>query len=417
MMRFLHLADVHLDTPFAGRSPALRARLRQASRDALERAVDCALSEKVDAVLIAGDLFDGSRLSFETERFLLEQFARLEGARLPVIYATGNHDPGRAGARASQLAWPANVTVVPDERPQRIAVRRADGSVIGYVTAAGHAGPSEQRDLAATFPTPRGPLAEVALLHAQVVGSRRSDEHRAYAPTSLETLARSGYDYWALGHVHTRQEVAAVPAAHYPGNLQGRTHAEAGPRGGLLVEVADGRVSVEFRPFAPVRWETLEVRDPADAHTLDGLVRAVRRRWHDVRSDAPDADAEWMIRVALSGGCPLWQVLARPEERDTLGRELREVLGALDVEVQLDGLHAPVDVEAHRDREDVLGVTIRRLRDLARQDGALPEGLGSELAGWNGDDPAELGRYVASLLDDAEGELAARMLTSDGQER
>ncbi len=76
-MRFLHVADVHLDTSFAGRSEAVRRRLREASREAFRRAVDVALQEEVDAVLIAGDLFDGDRLSFETERFLLEQVGRL----------------------------------------------------------------------------------------------------------------------------------------------------------------------------------------------------------------------------------------------------------------------------------------------------------------------------------------------------
>ncbi len=417
MLRLLHLADVHLDTPFAGRSPTLRARLRQASRDAFQRAVDVALAEKVDAVLLAGDLFDGSRLSFETERFLLDQLGRLDDASVPVVYATGNHDPGRAGARTALLEWPANVTLVPDEQPRRVAIRRRDGAVAGYVTAAGHAGPNETRDLAAGLPSPQGALPEVALLHTQVVGARRADDHRPYAPTTVETFARSGFDYWALGHVHTRQEVSAAPAAHYPGNLQGRTHAEAGARGGLLVEVGHGVASVEFRPLAAVRWETVEVRDPVEAHTLDGLVRAVLEPWAAARRADPDPDADWMVRVILQGGCPLWQDLARPGEAETLARELRESLGALDVELHLGALHAPVDADAHADRDDVLGVAIRRLRALAREEGPLPPDLETELAGWAGDAPDDLRRYVASLLDDADGELAAQMLVPEGGER
>ena len=93
-MRFVHLADVHLDTSFAGRSATVRRRLREASREAFRRTADLAIREDANALLIAGDLFDGDRLSFQTERFLLEQMRRLEQHGVAVVYATGNHDPG-----------------------------------------------------------------------------------------------------------------------------------------------------------------------------------------------------------------------------------------------------------------------------------------------------------------------------------
>ncbi|MGD8873441.1 MAG: DNA repair exonuclease, partial [Gemmatimonadota bacterium] len=105
-MRFLHVADVHLDTSFAGRSESVRRRLREASREAFRRAVDLAIREEVHAFLIAGDLFDGERLSFTTERFLLDQASRLADHGITVVYATGNHDPGAPGAGPRSLAWP-----------------------------------------------------------------------------------------------------------------------------------------------------------------------------------------------------------------------------------------------------------------------------------------------------------------------
>ena len=109
-MRFLHLADVHLDTPFAGRRPEVRRRLRGAVREAFGTAVDTALEESVDAVVIAGDLFDGATLSFQTERFLLDELRRLTEVGIPVVYATGNHDPGRQ-QRRSRIEWPTGVHV------------------------------------------------------------------------------------------------------------------------------------------------------------------------------------------------------------------------------------------------------------------------------------------------------------------
>lgn len=413
-MRFLHLADVHLDTPFSGRSPELRKRLRQAGRDAFGRAVQLALAEDVHAVLVAGDLFDGARLSFETEGFLLDQLRRLDAAGIAVVYAAGNHDPGRDGARTAGLPWPPGVTLVPDATPRRIAIRSADGRVRGYVTAAGHAGPSEGRDLAASFPRPPGDLPEVGLLHTQVVGARDETEHHAYAPTSLETLERAGYRYWALGHVHTRQVLCDDPAIHYPGNIQGRTHAESGPRGGLLVELGDGPARVEFRALGPIRWHTLRVGGLASATALDGIVRAVRRRWDEVRAAAGEADADgWMLRVILTGGTPLWRELQSRENRSTLARELAEVLEAHDVELVASQVHAPVDVDEHRGRQDVLGVALRRIAGLREGTEALPEGLADELAGQDPDDAKAVAAYVRELLDDGEGSVLARMLDLD----
>ena len=105
-MRFVHLADVHLDTSFAGRSATVRRRLREASRDAFLRTADLAIREDANALLIAGDLFDGDRLSFQTERFLLEQMRRLEQHGVTVVYATGNHDPGSPLSGPRPLDWP-----------------------------------------------------------------------------------------------------------------------------------------------------------------------------------------------------------------------------------------------------------------------------------------------------------------------
>lgn len=409
-MRVLHLADIHLDTPFAGRTKSLRGRLRDASREALRRAVDDALQEDVDVVVIAGDLFDGTRLSFETERFLVAELRRLGGAGIRVVYATGNHDPGRGGPRARGLEWPDHVEVVGTRTPVRVAVRR-DGRPVGYVTAAGHETRRETMDLSRTFPRPSGDLPEVALLHTQVATARSADEHDAYAPSELQALLRSGFDYWALGHVHTRQALSREPPIYYPGNLQGRTPRETGPKGGLLVDLSDrADPRVEFRAYAPVRWEDLEVDALEEAHTLERLVEQVARRWEETRAADSPAGTDWMIRVRLGGATPLWRELAEEEERRVVGEELAARLGALDVVVEAHGTHPVVPVGEHRARQDVLGEALRLL-DEVREGGSLPVDPG-ELAGFEGRDDAELEAYVRSLLKEAEGEVLARLLGS-----
>lgn len=413
-MRFLHTADVHLDSSLSSRSAAVRGRLRDASRLAFQRLADLALAERVDAVLIAGDLFDDERLSFQTERFILEQLARLNEVGIPVVYATGNHDPGREGLRSSDLCWPSNVTVARDREVKRVTVEDANGERVGVVSAVGHATSSERDDLSGVFPPPEGHLPEVAVLHTQVVDSPGSLKHGEYAPSNLDRLRDSGHDYWALGHVHKRLTLSEQPAIHYPGNLQGRTHGERGPKGCLLVEVRLGSPPrVEFKELAPIRWEDLEVRDPTDASTLDQLVRTVAERWEDVTGGT--SGMSWIGRVRISGATPLWRELSREDDQDHLRDELAHRLGVLELAVEIGSVYSLERVEDHLSREDVLGQALRLVRGVRSGEVTLTD-LGCEhLIGV--EDPGTLAAYVRDLLDTGEEEVLARMLKSVAESR
>lgn len=415
-MRFVHLADVHLDTAFSGRSQPIRQRLREASREALRRAVDLAIREDVQAFLVAGDLFDGDLLSFPTERFLLDQAHRLGDNGITMVYATGNHDPGMGESGPRRLPWPPNVRVAGDGTPQRIAIQDREGRTCGYVTAVGHASPAERDDLSRRLPRPSGELPEVALLHTQVHTSLGSDAHHTYAPSELTYLMRAGYDYWALGHVHVRQTLSEDPPVVYPGNLQGRTHADTGAKGCILADLSDRDApALSFRAVAPVRWETIRVDGLEEADTLDRLERKVALAWKAAREEEPtQAEMEWMIRVVLDGPCPLWKELRREEDRAALSGELVELLGALDVSVIHDGVHPVLDTEEHRGRPDVLGEALRLMEKIRLGETSL-EGLDpGTLAGLTSEERDAVDAYVRSLLQGAEGELAARVLGEDG---
>ena len=409
-MRFLHIADAHLDTSFTGRTEAVRKRLREAAREAFRRAVDVAIREDVHALLVAGDLFDGDRLSFQTERFLLEEVGRLADHQITVVYATGNHDPGSLERGPRRLPWPSNVKVAADATPQRFLVTDRTGSPVGYVSAIRHATDEGTDDLSRRLPRPEGDLPEVAVLHTQVRTSLGASDHRPYAPSDLTYLRHAGFDYWALGHVHVRQQLCDDPPIWYPGSPQGKTHADTGERGALLVDLTDRRApSVTFRPLAAVRWDTLEVDRLDTVETLDDLERGVQLAWEARRGDDPGSGTEWMVRVVLTGPCPLWSELRRGEDVEMLGRELQEMLGALDVTVVADTVHPVFPIEEHRARTDVLGQALRMVDGLGRGESPINVDA-SELAGAPSEDPTALESYVRRLLADAEGEVAARLL-------
>ena len=414
-MRFVHVADVHLDTSFAGRSEPVRQRLREASREAFRRAVDLAIREDVHAFLIAGDLFDSDRLSLRTERFILEQVGRLDDQRITVVYATGNHDPGSAPNGPHRLTWPAQVHVVSDATPRRVLVTDAAGEPVGYVTAVGHATAEESVDLSRGFPRPSGELPQVALLHTQVHHSLGADEHHAYAPSELSYLLRSGYDYWALGHVHERQGLSDDPPIWYAGSLQGRTHAERGERGVLLVDLSDrDGPAVAFRPLAPVRWETLATDRLEGVRSLDELLRHLQIAWEaERRLESRASPAEWMVRVVLAGPCPLWTQLRSEEDRVHIASELRELLGVLEVTVSAENVHPVLSLREHAARVDVLGEALR-LSAAVRTGGTKLDIAMGDLATMGADDSLGVDAYVRDLLEGADGELAARLLETTG---
>jgi DNA repair protein SbcD/Mre11 len=211
--------------------------------------------------------------------------------------------------------------------------------------------------------------------------------------------------------VHERQSLSEDPPIWYAGSLQGRTHAERGDRGALLVDLSDRDApSVSFHGLGPVRWETLVAERLEGVRSLDELLRHVQLAWEtERRLDSAMTGTAWMVRVVLSGPCALWAELRSEEDREHVASELAELLGALEVTVTVEGLHPVVSMREHATRVDVLGEALRLCAAVRRGDVSL--GIpAADLAGVGGDDPTTVERYVRHLLERADGELAARML-------
>jgi DNA repair exonuclease SbcCD nuclease subunit len=422
MVRFLHLADVHLDTAFEGRSAALRDHLRAALRSAFERAVDCAIDEDVHAVLLAGDLFDDDRLSVATEAFLVDQVRRLDGAGIDTVYVTGNHDPGGSGFRAARIDWPDHFHYIDERSPTTIELTGPDGTPRATVVAAGHVDAHEDTNLAARFPEADGPEPTIGLLHAHVTSASQVAAHDRYAPCTTEDLRAPGYDYWALGHIHTRQQVDEQAHAWYPGNLQGRSPRETGARGGLLVTLDDGTApSVEFRPFAPTRWEHLTLDNLDDVETIQALAQQAQSAYRETAEADESGNAaatDWLLRVVLRGPCPLADELSSPDQVDELEQVLAQRLDpdagtggtVRDVEVRTRHLVPPVNPDTYRDETHLPGEVLALL-DRARTDVDLLGDVAPDvLAGCSDDDPEARRAYLRSLLDGLDREAIARLV-------
>ncbi|MBT8401965.1 MAG: exonuclease SbcCD subunit D [Rhodothermia bacterium] len=409
MLRVLHIADVHFDTTFSCRSDELRSRLREAIRQSFVRAMDMAVEDGVHAVIVAGDLFDGSRLSFTTEKILVEQFRRLGDLGIRVFYACGNHDPASLRSRAGSIALPDNCTVFDSARPETVEIQDESGAVIGRVTGAGHETAKESRNLASTFPAVKGDVPHVAVLHTMVTSASSSESHDRYAPCSVDDLASRGYDYWALGHIHHRQAVDAEQKAWYPGSIQGRNPKETGARGGLLVDVFRARPpQVRFVPLAPLEWASLHVESLAGVQNLSDLEQAVAKAWEENSQSSGDA-RDAVVVVHLQGACPIAEDLVSRQPVEEIEALLADHLSVIAVEVRTSGLHQPIEIESYRGEPHVLGELLRLISRYEEEPESIeriaPKPLAAQVSS-NG----ERSEYLRKLLSGLDREAAARLL-------
>lgn len=413
--RFVHCADIHLDSPFHSAVGRIRRHLEDGRRATVVRLVDTCLEERVHALLVAGDLFDEPRLSLETEAFLVEQFRRLTNAGVTVVLAAGNHDPGGDTGRLSRIPWPKErFAVLGGSEPQQIVVEDASGETVGRVFGVGHRTTNEGGNLVAAFPSVEGSVPAVGLAHCLVDGVDDGWRHPHRAPCTIDDLAGRGIHYWALGHVHTRQEVLDEPPAHYAGSLVGRHYAEPGAKGALVVEVeAGGATTVDFRPLARTRFERIEPVGLADVHDLAQLCTAIELSFEGLAT-SPEArdDQEWLVRVELKGACPIAEQLSREQVRSELADRLSNALGALDVEVLDTGLSPLRDVAAHRGQPDLMGLSLEVIDD-ALENPELLDQLAASLQSVSdlGDVEAKR-RAVRAMLADLDL-LAAETLIQD----
>ncbi|HKJ65929.1 MAG TPA: DNA repair exonuclease [Desulfopila sp.] len=295
MFKFLHTADIHLDSPLKGleaHEDAPVEEIRGATRRAFENLIDFAIEESVNFVLIAGDLYDGDWKDYNTGLFFAGQMGKLEKAGVKVFIVSGNHDA--ASRLTKNMPLPGNVTMFPSGKPQ--SVKLDDHGVV--IHGQSYSSRSVMDNLALQYPPHDSNEFNIGLLHTSLTGRAG---HENYAPCSIDDLNSQGYDYWALGHVHKREVLSEDPMILFPGNIQGRHIRETGAKGATLVSVEDGRiVDVENLEFDVLRWSVCTV-DVSESESKEDVYEQVRRALEKEQSRASDKPVA--VRLQLVGRC------------------------------------------------------------------------------------------------------------------
>lgn len=316
---FLHAADLHIDSPLLGlsrKSADQAQKVAEASRLAFSNLISLAIEEKCRFVLFAGDLFDGDWKDYRTGVVFAGQMRRLKEAGIEVYAILGNHDA--ENRFVSRLDLADNVHILGSKKAQSLDVPGLSATIHGVSYA--------QRDvnenLAADYPPPKQGRFNIGLLHTACEGRAG---HMLYAPCTAEQLVSHGYDYWALGHVHTREILCEDPPIIFPGNLQGRNPRETGPKGATLVHVVDGRVDHhEHRSLDVVRWEHIEldISGVSERAVVLTEIRGALRETLD-RSEGRSV----IIRLKIAGATALHTELT--SERVTFLEEVETVAASV----------------------------------------------------------------------------------------
>lgn len=273
MFRFIHTADLHLDSPLLGlasREGAPAEELRGASRRALDNLIDLVKTEGVDFVVIAGDIYDRDWKDYSTGLFFRSRMTRLQEAGIPVFMIAGNHDAASVISR--KLGLPDNVKYFSSRAAETFEPETWPVAIHGM----SFPNRAVDENLVPRYPAPVAAKFNIGILHTSLAGNAG---HDTYAPCTVEELSKKGYDYWALGHIHQPAVIRENPWVIYSGNLQGRHAKECGERGCRLVTVNDDLEveSCEWHTLDVARWAALTV-DVTGIDAIDELIRMTRAK-------------------------------------------------------------------------------------------------------------------------------------------
>jgi exonuclease SbcD len=408
---FVHAADLHIDSPLAGlgtKDAAVRGRFARAGRQAVENLIDETIASGAAFLLVCGDIFDGDWKDVSTGLFFARELGRLTRAGVDTFIVNGNHDFDSAIAKT--LPFPDSVRVYPSRKADTHRIERLRVALHGRSFGARLVG----SEFLASYPAPHEGWFNIGLLHTALDGLRG---HESYAPCTVEELKRFGYDYWALGHIHAAEIVARDPWVVFPGNIQGRSVRETGPKGAMRVTVEDGRiVAVEPIALDAARWGHVEIDvvDAADEGEILTRIEAGVGAEHALAEGRPLA-----LRVTLRGATPLHaRLVARREaiEEDARAVGFRFADDLWIEALKLDTRAPPLahSTLADADALDVAALIAAAAEDaefaqtltglIADIDAKLPRELRGEISA----EPADLTRLAEDARDLLGGALRER---------
>ena len=361
--RFIHCSDLHIDSPFKGLAsqvPALTERLRESTFRSFHNIVKLAVEEKVDAVLIAGDIFDGADRSLQAQLKFRRGLLELSEKGIPSFIVHGNHDPSNSWSHT--LDWPESTTIFPGNKVESFPVTR-EGKTLAWVYGISYPQKEVNENLALKFKKDQKQGFAVGLLHANV---GQQPGHDNYAPCSLQDLISSDFDYWALGHVHEFKILRENnPCIVYSGNTQSRHLKETGPKGCCLVTLSsDAPANIRFVATDVVSYRSAKV-DVSGASSINEVLLAIQSLVEELAKESLTREG-LVARLVLTGRTAVHNELQNPGATKALAEDIHAFFEGhspwvlVDLSTQTAGTY---DIDSLKDGKDFVADLLNLCED------------------------------------------------------
>lgn len=407
MLKFIHIADVHFDNIFATKHKEFREILRNALYESFRKAINICIEKEVHALLIAGDLFESSLISFRTERFIIKEFKRLEEHGIKVFYTIGNHDVG-INKQRREIEWPKNVHIFDSDNVETL-INFDDKSGIKYkISSCGHISHNESRNLIPLFPKREKGTIHIGLVHSMVTNATVIDNDCYYLPCTSADLESKNYNYWALGHIHKRQQIGDE-SIYYAGNPQGLKSKETGEKGVLYVEIhVDGLTNVEFVETSNLKWLDINI-DISTVKSNDKLMELIITELNK-NGINKETSKEYIPKISLVGSSILKQSLTKSEYINHIKEELLEELETPEIIIKTDKLFSNFNKLEIENGKHVLSEILNLLQEIETKEFAYEKFVDLEFANREISKELDLKEYIMSLMDGIDNEIINEFL-------
>lgn len=329
MLKIIHGADFHLDSPFSGLSPERAVQRRGELRQLPQRLARIAREKQADLVLLSGDLLDGQHTYCETAQALAKSLGSFP---CPVFISPGNHDFWSRHCLYATLEWPEQVHIFHSGALEQVELPALNCTVWGRAFVSPH---QEQSPLEG-LTVPHDGRIHLGCIHGDFAPQSQ------YGPISRDGVAASGLTYLALGHIHQCSGLQREGDTFwaYPGCPEGRGFDETGEKGVLYLEVEPGTVSAEFIPLCARQYQILSVDITGAADVLAAI-----------RAAFPTDHSQHIFRILLTGEGeqPNLPALERALAPDCYGLTLR------------DHTRLPQDLWARREEDSLTGLFLQAM--------------------------------------------------------
>lgn len=271
---FLHAADLHLDSPFSGLShvpDAIFSEIKDSTFRAFDTLIETAIEKNVDFVLFVGDIFDEANRSVRAQIYFKDGCERLKEHGINVYLSYGNHD--FVHDALDVISYPDNVYLFPDETVRFFPYYK-DGRLLAHIYGFSYESRAVTENKVVQYEINDASVPfHLAMLHGSMYGNKH---HSPYAPFRLNELRKCAFDYWALGHIHERNQLATNPPIIYPGNIQGRHRHETGEKGCYYVQLSKSEQTLQFIPLQSILFQDLTI-DVTDSNSIYDIEKRVEQ--------------------------------------------------------------------------------------------------------------------------------------------